>query len=333
MKKRLILVNVILASMILAYFIIHAINPVVEEDSISSEWIKYSRKPILGDSSTGSLFDPNVIIDNDGTYRMYVSWRTKGVIAISTSNDGINWGELEIALGNDLSTGWEDIVNRATVIYKDNMYYMWYTGQYNDISKIGYATSTDGYTFEKMDEPVLVPEQQWEQKSVMNPYVIYDENEKLFKMWYAAGETYEPDVIAYATSEDGINWNKFDENPIFKANEDKSTLDSYKVGGCEVHKFSNDEYIMFYIGYVDLDTAGVFVATSKNGVTDWTRYGNSPIIKSTKGTFDEEACYKPSAIWNEKNNMWMVWYNGRTGNKEYIGLSTCNKYDFLSENS
>ena len=289
-------------------------------------WIKYENNPVLGDESTSSLFDPYVFLDKDGTYRMYVSYRKKGAIAVTTSKDGINWSELKIVLDRDTSTGWENIVNRATVVYKDGLYHMWYTGQSNGISKIGYATSEDGYTFKKRNEPVLINEKEWEKDSVMNPDVIYDEEEKVFKMWYAAGETYEPDVIAYATSEDGINWNKYSENPILKANEDKGALDRFKVGGCDVHKISNNSYIMFYIGYTDINTARIFVAKSQDGI-NWVRTGR-PIIVPEKGKFDTEACYKPSAIFDSKNNRWMLWYNGRTSNKEYIGLAIYNKNEF-----
>ena len=157
----------------------------------------------------------------------------------------------------------------------------------------------------------------------MNPHVIFDKEEKVFKMWYAAGETYEPDVIAYATSKDGITWEKYSQNPILKANEDKKALDRYKVGGCDVHKISNNLYVMFYIGYTDINTARIFVAKSQDGV-NWERTGQ-PIIVPEHGKFDKEACYKPSAIFDDKNNRWMLWYNGRTAEKEYIGLAMCNK--------
>lgn len=321
-KIILIVVIIFILSIITIFYQIH-IN--------SNKWYKYLNNPVIGNEQTGSIFDPNVIKDSNGIYRMYVSWRNKGAIALSTSKDGINWSPLKIVLDKDLSTGWEDIVNRATVIYKDGMYHMWYTGQSNNISKIGYATSIDGYTFQKTNTPVIIPEQNWELQSVMNPYVLYDTKEGIFKMWYAAGETYEPDVLAYATSKDGLNWSKYKNNPIFKPNEDKETLDMFKVGACEVHKVTENEYIMFYIGYTDIDTARVFVAKSKDGITNWTRYGKKPIISPTKNNFDSDACYKPSAIWDEEEHKWMVWYNGRSGVKEYIGLVIFNNYNFLDE--
>ena len=97
----------------------------------------------------------------------------------------------------------------------------------------------------------------------MNPDVIYDKEENIFKMWYAARETYEPDVICYATRKDGITWIKHKKNPVFTANINKLSLDSFKVGGCDVHKISNKKYIIFYIGYSDINTARIFVAKVK----------------------------------------------------------------------
>lgn len=289
-------------------------------------WKKYSENPILGNEDTGTLFDPNVIIDSDGMYRMYVSWRKEGAIAVTTSTDGINWSELKIVLDKDLTYGWQDIVNRATVIYHNDMYYMWYTGQKDGTSKIGFATSKDGYNFESRREPVLEPKESYETESVMNPYVLYDEDGNIFKMWYAAGETYEPDVLAYATSYDGINWNRYENNPVFTANNDNKALDNYKVGGCDIHKIGINDYIMFYIGYTDIDTARIFIAKSNDGI-NWVRYSKKPIIAPTKGEFDADACYKPSALYDEKNNRWMVWYNGRNKADEYIGLYMYNKYE------
>lgn len=52
----------------------------------------------------------------------------------------------------------------------------------------------------------------------MNPNAIYDKTEKIYKMNYATGEYYEPDVICYATSKNGIIWEKYKNNPILIPN-------------------------------------------------------------------------------------------------------------------
>lgn len=202
---------------------------------------------------------------------------------------------------------------------------MWYTGQNKGVSKIGYAKSQDGFRFKKLENPILIPEYKFEKNSVMNPNVIYDKEEKIYKMWYAAGETYEPDVIAYATSEDGINWKKYKNNPIFSKNKKRFSLDSFKVGACDIHKISYNNYLMFYIGYSDLNTARIFVAKSRDGINNWKRSAN-PIIRPSKIGFDSNACYKPSALYDKIQKKWMLWYNGRFKGKEYIGLATYNNY-------
>lgn len=315
---------------IILFFIIIFSNIIlIYINKYKTKWKKYQNNPVLGNEQTGSLFDPYVIKDVDGTYRMYVSWRKEGAIAVTKSKDGINWEDLKIVLTRDTTTGWENKVNRATIVYKDEMYYMWYTGQSNNNSKIGYAVSKDGYVFERRKDPVIISEKQWEKDSVMNPSVIYDTDENVFKMWYSAGETYEPDVIAYATSKDGINWNKYGERPILEPNNSNNSLDDFKIGGCDVHKISENLYIMFYIGYTDVDTARIFVAKSEDGIK-WERTGK-PIVSPQIGKFDSEACYKPSAIFDINNNKWLLWYNGRTASKEYIGLATYNGFDLYKE--
>lgn len=102
-------------------------------------------------------------------------------------------------------------MNRPVVVYKDGLYHMWYTGQNDGKSWIGYAISKDGYNFERQSkEPVLSAEQPWEKVAVMCPHVIWDKHENIFKMWYSGGEQYEPDAIGYATSKDGLHWTKWD---------------------------------------------------------------------------------------------------------------------------
>lgn len=313
MTKRLI-------TKIIITFIIFFLYLFTRIELKSLEWIKYEHNPVLGNDKTGTIFDPFVIKHNN-IYQMYISWRPIGAIALSTSIDGINWSEPKIVLEKGNEQSWESIVNRACIIIYNKKFYLWYTGQHNGKSKIGIAISENGNEFIKYkNNPILVPEKDFEKDSIMNPYVIYDENEKIFKMWYSAGEVIEPDVICYATSKNGINWIKYQKNPIFTPNPNKLSFDSFKVGGCEVHKISKNKYLMFYIGYSDINTARIFVAKSNNGINKWER-SDSPIIKPTKEQFDSDACYKPSVLYDKKKKIWMIWYNGRTKNVEFIGYA------------
>ena len=152
----------------------------------------------------------------------------------------------------------------------------------------------------------------------MNPCVIYEDGK--YRMWYAAGETYEPNVLAYAESRDGINWEKKKINPIFTAQEG-NYYEQDRVGGCQVMKVPQMGYVMLYIGYENIDTARICGAVSPDGITQWKRFKCNPLISPTEGGWDSDACYKPSFLWNQDTNQWMLWYNGRNGGIECIGLA------------
>ena len=287
---------------------------------------KYSNVPVIGDEKTGSYFDP-FVIEIDGEYIMYFSNRNKGSIDVTKSKDGINWSSPITALEGSDST-LDTIINRAGVLYKDNKYMMWYTGQHDNYSEIGYAESTDGIHFEKtLNAPVLKPDKEYENTNVMNPHVIYDEEEQIYKMWYAAGEQYEPDVICYATSKDRINWEKYNNNPVLTKSSNIKSYDSFKVGAADVHKLDTNKYLMFYIGYTDINTARIMFATSEDGIK-WKK-SDKYIIEGTIFTFDQEATYKPSALYNKKEKRWYLWYNGRTKRTELIGLAYNDNYSFF----
>ncbi len=249
---------------------------------------------------------------------MYFSWRPRKALALVRSDAGVHFSEPVIVLNADPASGWEDDVNRNCVIFVKDRYHMWYTGQARGYSKIGYAVSDDGVHFTRVSRlPVMIPEHPWKGFSVMNPYVIYDEKRDVFRMWYASGETYEPNVICYAESKDGIHWEKSLLNPIFVKGQD--FYDKDRVGGCEVHQLDDGTYAMFYIGYENIDTARGCVAFSQDGVTNWKRSSENPIVSPTPESWDHYACYKPSVVYDKEHDKWLLWYNGRYRN-EFIGL-------------
>lgn len=285
-------------------------------------WVKYSGNPVLG-GRLGVCFDVCVLLE-DGEYRMYFSWRDKGSIALARSRDGYSFDEPEVVLSpRPTAAGYEDDVNRPVVLRRGGRYYMWYTGQYkpgqaDGTSHIFCAVSDDGVHFERAAEtPVLSPEAEWEKSAVMSPHVLFDEASQLYKMWYSAGEQYEPNAIGYAVSDDGLQWQKQPENPVFTAGE-AGAWDSYKVAGCQVIR-TGDIYTMLYIGYPNDHDAKIGMAYSRDGVTGWERAGEGPIITPDAGAWDSEACYKPYAVFDGRK--WRLYYNGRTGGVEQIGLA------------
>jgi predicted GH43/DUF377 family glycosyl hydrolase len=279
-------------------------------------WLKSSANPVLG-GKLGTCFDV-ALLREDGQYRMWFSWRPKASLALVESADGIHWTEPVIVLGPNKGTKWEDDINRPVVVRRADGYHLWYTGQAHGHSWIGYATSQDGKTWTRRSAtPVLSPEQPWEKVAVMCPHVLWDDRTKLFRMWYSGGEQYEPDAIGYATSADGLKWTRAAANPIFQA-DPKIPWEQRKVTACQVVRHG-DWYYMFYIGFRDIDHAQIGLARSRDGVTGWERHPANPIILPGENKWDHDACYKPFAIFDGKK--WLLWYNGRRGSMEQIGLA------------
>jgi predicted GH43/DUF377 family glycosyl hydrolase len=279
-------------------------------------WVKYEKNPVLG-GALGTCFDISVLRE-DGKYRMWFSWRPKQSIALVESADGLAWSKPDIVLGPNRKSGWEDDINRPVVIKQGGLYQMWYTGQAKGKSWIGHAVSSDGKLWKRTgDRPVLSAEKPWEKVAVMCPHVLYDEREKVYRMWYSGGEQYEPNAIGHATSTDGLKWIKHEKNPIFRP-DPKSAWEKDRVTACQVVR-QGEWYVMFYIGFHDRDHAQIGLARSRDGIAGWQRHRANPVIRSGKGKWDADAVYKPYAIFDGKR--WLLWYNGRRGGVEQIGVA------------
>ena len=278
-------------------------------------WVKYQSNPVLG-GKLGTCFDICVLRIGK-VYHMWFSWRPKQSIALVTSIDGIHWSKPTIALGPDRATGWQYDLNRPVVIYHHGLYRMWYTGQTNTQSRIGYATSRDGIHWHRRTKPVLSPSLPWEHLAVMCPDVIWDQSSREYKMWYSAGDQYEPNDIGLAVSKNGINWKRFSNKPIFTP-DTQIKWERNRVTACQVIKRGR-WYYMFYIGFENINRAAIGIARSPNGASGWERLAANPIVFPGKNTWDSDACYKPFAIFDGKK--WMLWYNGRHNTLEQIGLA------------
>lgn len=280
-------------------------------------WVKWPANPVIG-GELGTVFDVSVLAEG-GKFRMWASWRPRKSIALFESSDGIHWSDPVIVLSPNPDQVWEEDVNRPAVIRKGGFYHMWYTGQSGgERSSIGYAVSFDGTSWQRMStEPVLRPELPWEKVAVMCPHVIWDETLGLYRMWYSGGEQYEPNAVGYATSPDGLHWTKHPENPIFVP-DSSHEWEQDRVAGAQVLQFGGWHY-MFYIGFRDIHHAQIGIARSRDGITNWERHPQNPVIRPGRGSFDEDACYKPFALFDGRR--WLLWYNGRRGSLEQIGLA------------
>ena len=277
---------------------------------------KHRANPVLYRQDGGSLFDP-FVRETDGKFVMCVSNRPDRSLELYVSENGVDW-TLRCEALRAIPGTWEDNLNRGSFLIVDGVWHLYYTGQQNGLSRIGLAKSTDGIHFiREQSNPIIVPALSFETAAVMNPCVVFDSEKKLFRMWYAAGENFEPDVLAYAESPDGIRWTKR-KAPVMTADRSKE-YKKCKVGACDIIRLDDGRYCMAYITYQNVDVARIGLAYSDNGIDGWIDDKANPILGPEKLRWDSDAVYKPTVC--IKDGAMMLWYNGRSGEKESIGLA------------
>lgn len=280
---------------------------------------KEKSNPVVVDSRGGSVFDPFVRMVH-GNFLMCFSNRRKNSLTVIESKDGINWHKERNILFGVEGSAWERKVNRGCLIYINKQWYLWYTGQSQLTSCIGLAISDDGNVFQRLsDNPVIIPNLPFEGCAVMNPCVLWDANRKLFRMWYAAGENYEPNVICYAESTDGLCWEKYN-SPVIQSDISKK-YQKNRVGACDVIQLKDGRFCMAYIAYQNIDVSRICLAYSINGIDNWYYDKANPIISPERGAWDSHAVYKPALCQSTFSDEIYIWYNGRTGSKESIGFA------------
>jgi predicted GH43/DUF377 family glycosyl hydrolase len=300
------------------------------ETGVYAGWRRYERNPVFP-FEWGETFDATVITLPD-RLRVYFGWRLERSIAVTDSRDGIHWSFPVKVISPDPSVPYLEEVNRNIVLIKDGIYHLWFNGQGlgelgkgTGISYLCYASSKDGVHFDLHPEPIMKPELPWEGYAIMCPHVIWDEEDYLFKLWYSAGEYIEPDAIGYATSDDGIHWKRYINNPIFnpvRAN----YWEKSKVGACSVFK-RDGWYYMSYIGYEDIHRATTCLARSRDGL-EWERHPLNPVISfGAEGEWDYESNYKATMYYDDLRNRWFLWYNAGKKGIEEVGLAYHNGYD------
>lgn len=219
-------------------------------DGIS--WTRNENNPVLQVGPDGAWDDKSAgevsIIFDEGIYKMWYSGYT-GVglqyqIGYATSPDGINWTKYanNPVLSPTSSTWDSSAVFQPYVIKNGSTYHMWYSGKSSSHWKLGYATSSDGIQWTKHpSNPVLDKTQSWENvggDGLGNPTVLYDGT--LFHMWYHVSG------IGYAVSTNGINWTKYQDNPVVPRGND-GEWDDYFLVTPEVNN-NNGQYMMWYGG-------------------------------------------------------------------------------------
>ncbi|MBU1487047.1 hypothetical protein KKH56_03240, partial [bacterium] len=179
-------------------------------------WVKYPAHIDLGTECQVS--HPSVVFDGNKYHLWYVSQSgAQRSINYARSTDGITYEAYpgNPVLQDGIGEVWDgEWVSQPSVVYDGTTFQMWYSGYDGNTLRIGYATSTDGVSWNKdAANPVLDlgTSGSFDDGGVSSPSVLYDGT--VYHMWYTGYDGTNM-RIGYATSTDGVAWNKYAGNPV-----------------------------------------------------------------------------------------------------------------------
>ena len=190
-------------------------------DGIS--WTKDALNPVIEIGLPGSWEGNRVFADavllNGTTFHMWYSGNdTNGIerIGHATSSDGVNWTKDQLNPILDIGSpgSWEDtdvFAMAGSAIFNGTVYHMWYGGLAgsSETYSTGHATSPDGSVWTKdTNNPVMLasPPGNFDWFGVVPGTILFDGNK--YQQWYSGSGPDNRYRIGYATSTDGVNWNK-----------------------------------------------------------------------------------------------------------------------------
>ncbi len=325
----------------------------------ATSWVKYGENPVFVPSTWATSVNKMAVIKEgpDSYKAWYTAYKSGGTIGFNvgyaTSTDGLSWTENATPVLSKSSSGeWENFsgaYNRGlyslSVLNDAGTYRMWY-GAGNGTRQIGYATSADGISWTKYNnpgtttapyaesDPVLTNSNAWETGDVYYPSVIKDGSS--FKMYYAAESDDGKIRICYATSSDGIAWDKPTLNLINYDGSDNNNIvlepsasgfDKMRVSHPHVIKIKDGSvYRMWYGGYEGVvegvNTWSIGYATSDDGIV-WTKSLDNPMLAASQAWETAATNRENQAPWVIRDgDTYKMWYFGTGSPAWSFGYAT-----------
>lgn len=218
----------------------------------------------------------------------------------------------------------------SSVVNINNQIFVYYVG-FQRAARVPYMLysglmlSDESHNFSRYSKAPIIDRNSNNIYSNAAPFVIYDESEKLYKMWFWLGKEwvsvknklYINAEIHYTTSYDGINWDKNSTICIKPNSENKE----FSLGRPWVIKKGNGYKMYYSVRYVDkLYRLGF--AESKDGI-NWIRKDEQIGIDVSKEGWDSEMICYPAEL-NVKEQTYLF-YNGNNNGETGFGYAILEK--------
>lgn len=206
----------------------------------------------------------SALVTDDGTWVLYfytwdaLTWPARGAIgrATASSPTGPWTADLTLILPQGGAGSWDDYAVRApSVVRTDEGYVMFYAGYTQQQGMIGMATSPDGITWAKYNDPATTEapfsesdpvflagdSSRWDVGNVLQPRVEYTPDG--FVMLYSATTQVNGrgSRLGIAISQDGLTWERFDA-PVLEA---KPVPHGLGIWYTEL-LYANDSYFLYF---------------------------------------------------------------------------------------
>jgi predicted GH43/DUF377 family glycosyl hydrolase len=284
----------------------------------NTDWVDYSYNPILSPSlvpdGPAALLHPKVLYE-DGIFKMWFTSVYNSAVSnvwYALSNDGKTWnlGNSSPVLNYGSIYQWDShAVESGPVIKVDNEYRMYYLGFSDEYGywNIGLATSPDGVNWIKYPDPVLYADPYSEFQIVPNDIIKINDT---YNLYYTVRQ-YPYYEIRLATSQDGINFTKFNGNPIMIA--DLNWEDSGVAVPSVI--YDNNQYKMIYMNG---SGNGFGMAYSTDGI-NWAKDPDNPFFGLDE--VHNNWCYKITyPFWRKINGQYRIYYTGNTYGSYEAGI-------------
>ncbi|MDR7275722.1 hypothetical protein [Catenuloplanes atrovinosus] len=276
---------------------------------------------------TSLMQDPSIIVGQGGGPRFKMWYGSIGNVGYAYSADGVAWTKHPDPVVAPTLPTESNALTVPSVVYRDGVYHMSYFGvDAGGVGRIHYAEATDPAGPWTKFGPIVVPTAEWEDDYIYNSSLLYDERQRLWKMWYTAGRIAsaggEPEFICLATATDPRGpWTKSPSNPLISPMNDGGWA-SLGIGGPNVRMMPDGSYQMVVVGWqADYPSRGGRL-TSRDGVR-WTLDRSAMTLDlGVAGGVEDSMIYRQYVV-NVGGTDW-VWYNvknHRPGWNETINLA------------